>query len=68
MPPLPVRARTMTADLGPGPVRQARLTAGLVTTVIFLTAIAPLATDLYVPAFPQVAGDLSASRRRCSSP
>ncbi|WP_328321900.1 multidrug effflux MFS transporter [Kribbella sp. NBC_00382] len=41
--------------------RQARLTAGLVATVVFLTAIAPLATDMYVPAFPQVAGDLSST-------
>jgi DHA1 family bicyclomycin/chloramphenicol resistance-like MFS transporter len=29
--------------------------------VIFLTAIAPLATDMYVPAFPGVAADLSAT-------
>jgi DHA1 family bicyclomycin/chloramphenicol resistance-like MFS transporter len=29
--------------------------------VIFLTAIAPLATDMYVPAFPSVAGELSAT-------
>jgi DHA1 family bicyclomycin/chloramphenicol resistance-like MFS transporter len=43
-----------------GPPR-ARLTAGLVATVVFLTAIAPLATDMYVPAFPGVAGDLSAT-------
>src|SRR3954471_9817785 len=41
--------------------RGARLTSGLVATVIFLTAIAPLATDMYVPAFPAVAGDLSAT-------
>ena len=41
--------------------RQVALTSGLIATVIFLTAIAPLATDMYVPAFPQVAGDLSAS-------
>src|SRR4051794_20009305 len=40
---------------------QARLTSGLVATVVFLTAIAPLATDMYVPAFPQVAADLSAT-------
>ena len=39
--------------------RQARLTAGLVATVVFVTAIAPLATDMYVPAFPRVAGELS---------
>jgi DHA1 family bicyclomycin/chloramphenicol resistance-like MFS transporter len=42
-------------------VRRPRLSSGLVATVIFLTAIAPLATDMYVPAFPRVAGDLSAS-------
>src|SRR4029453_15149398 len=35
--------------------------SGLVATVIFLTAIAPLATEMYVPAFPGVAGDLAAS-------
>src|SRR4051794_26701569 len=40
---------------------QARLTAALVATVVFLTAIAPLATDMYVPAFPRVAADLSAT-------
>jgi DHA1 family bicyclomycin/chloramphenicol resistance-like MFS transporter len=28
--------------------------ASLVATVIFLTAVAPLATDMYVPAFPRV--------------
>jgi DHA1 family bicyclomycin/chloramphenicol resistance-like MFS transporter len=38
-----------------------RLTAALVATVVFLTAIAPLATDMYVPAFPQVATDLLAT-------
>ena len=46
---------------GPGDQRQARVTSGLVATVVFLTAIAPLATDMYVPAFPQVAGDLQAT-------
>jgi DHA1 family bicyclomycin/chloramphenicol resistance-like MFS transporter len=40
---------------------QARLTSALVATVVFLTAIAPLATDMYVPAFPQVAGELAAT-------
>jgi MFS transporter, DHA1 family, multidrug resistance protein len=35
--------------------------AALVATVVFLTAIAPLATDMYVPAFPGVARDLGAS-------
>jgi DHA1 family bicyclomycin/chloramphenicol resistance-like MFS transporter len=40
---------------------RARVTAGLVATVILLSAIAPLATDMYVPAFPRVADDLSAT-------
>lgn len=38
---------------------QARLTVALVASVVFLTAIAPLATDMYVPAFPAVADDLA---------
>lgn len=45
------------ADPERDPVR-ARLTSALVATVVFLTAIAPLATDMYVPAFPRVAADL----------
>jgi DHA1 family bicyclomycin/chloramphenicol resistance-like MFS transporter len=40
---------------------QATMAAGLVATVVFLTAIAPLATDMYVPAFPTVAADLTAT-------
>ena len=43
------------------PAERPRLTAALVATVVLLTAIAPLATDMYVPAFPRVAGDLGAS-------
>ena len=35
--------------------------ASLVATVIFLTAVAPLATDMYVPAFPAVAEDFDTS-------
>lgn len=58
-PPAPAVTGT---DEPSAPVRrQAGLTSGLVATVIFLTAIAPLATDMYVPAFPHVAGDLSAT-------
>ncbi|AGZ41151.1 drug resistance transporter [Actinoplanes friuliensis DSM 7358] len=49
---------TLTVD-SPQNLDRARLTSGLVATVIFLTAIAPLATDMYVPAFPRVAGDLA---------
>lgn len=37
------------------------VTAALIATVVFVTAIAPLATDMYVPAFPDVARDLGAS-------
>ena len=43
------------------PVGQAKVAAALVATVVFLTAIAPLATDMYVPAFPAVARDLTAT-------
>ncbi len=44
-----------------GGQNKALLTSALVATVVFLTAIAPLATDMYVPAFPQVAGELMAT-------
>jgi DHA1 family bicyclomycin/chloramphenicol resistance-like MFS transporter len=57
----PAPAITGTEEPSPPVRRQAGLTSGLVATVIFLTAIAPLATDMYVPAFPDVAGDLSAT-------
>jgi MFS transporter, DHA1 family, multidrug resistance protein len=61
----PNRAVDQLAQPSPPPAdharSQARLTAGLVATVVFLTAIAPLATDMYVPAFPQVAGALAAT-------
>src|SRR5689334_9916755 len=40
---------------------KARLTIGLIATVVFVTAIAPLATDMYVPAFPKVAHDLTST-------
>lgn len=45
----------------PAQQTRVRVTAALVATVVFLTAIAPLATDMYVPAFPTVARELSAS-------
>ncbi|NAZ74334.1 Bcr/CflA family efflux MFS transporter, partial [Kineococcus sp. T13] len=37
------------------------VSAALIGTVVLLTAIAPLATDMYVPAFPDVARDLGTS-------
>jgi DHA1 family bicyclomycin/chloramphenicol resistance-like MFS transporter len=51
----------MTRLSDAGAPRGAVLTGALVATVVFVTAIAPLATDLYVPAFPRVAGDLGAT-------
>ena len=35
--------------------------ATLLATVIFLTAVAPLATDMYVPAFPRVSDEFGSS-------
>lgn len=52
------RAGHGTPNAGGG---KAEVVAALVATVIFLTAIAPLATDMYVPAFPAVADDLAAT-------
>src|SRR4029077_2989995 len=36
-----------------------RLTRTVLATVILVSTIAPLATDMYVPAFPQVGSDLA---------
>lgn len=59
---VPHRGRATRPEPVPVPDRnRARLTAALVATVVFLTAIAPLATDMYVPAFPRVAADLTAT-------
>lgn len=41
--------------------RAVGLTPGVLATVVFVGGIAPLATDMYVPAFPQVAAELNAS-------
>ena len=38
---------------------QVRMTRTVLATVILVSTIAPLATDMYVPAFPQVGGDLA---------
>lgn len=38
-----------------------RVGVAVIATVVFLTAIAPLATDMYVPAFPAVAAELAAT-------
>ncbi len=39
----------------------AALSASVLGTIVLITAIAPLATDMYVPAFPLVGRDLDAS-------
>lgn len=49
---LPTTVRAPAADAVP---------ARLVATVIFLTAVAPLATDMYVPAFPRVSAEFGAT-------
>ncbi|MFZ1410631.1 MAG: multidrug effflux MFS transporter [Micropruina sp.] len=58
----------MTTDLAegratpsPDAARTAGLTKALLATIVLVSAIAPLATDMYVPAFPQVGVDLAAS-------
>lgn len=43
------------------PAGPARLSKVVLANVILLTMIAPLATDMYVPAFPLVGSDLNAS-------
>lgn len=44
----------------PGPMTH-RLPLSTLATVVFVGGIAPLATDMYVPGFPQVAADLGAT-------
>ena len=41
--------------------RGSRLSKALLANVVLLTMIAPLATDMYVPAFPIVGDDLQSS-------
>jgi MFS transporter, DHA1 family, multidrug resistance protein len=41
--------------------RTPRITAGLLVTLALLSAVAPFATDLYLPAFPQMVADLHTS-------
>ena len=38
-----------------------QITAGLLVTLALLSAVAPFATDLYLPAFPQMVDDLHTS-------
>lgn len=54
---------TQTIDQAPGVKQSASvsLSAVVLGAVVLVTAIAPLATDMYVPAFPLVGRDLGAS-------
>jgi len=58
----------MTTDTGsirahaaPPTTRQQGITTGLLLVLGLLSAVAPFATDLYLPAFPQMTGELHAS-------
>ncbi|NIZ91947.1 multidrug effflux MFS transporter [Kineococcus rubinsiae] len=53
--------RPRVASRAGAPAGTGAIAPALVATVVFLTAIAPLATDMYVPAFPAVADDLAAT-------
>src|SRR4051812_17093876 len=63
------RTRESSAAAGPtpgprrpsAPTSAAALSASVLGTIVLITAIAPLATDMYVPAFPLVDRDLDAS-------
>jgi DHA1 family bicyclomycin/chloramphenicol resistance-like MFS transporter len=55
---------TLTTERSPQASRASApvaLTASVLATIVLITAIAPLATDMYVPAFPLVSRDLGAS-------
>ncbi len=53
----------MTATVDTAPRRNAtpQITVGLLVTLALLSAVAPFATDLYLPAFPQMVDDLHTS-------
>src|SRR4051812_31961487 len=63
------RTRESSAAAGPtpgsrrssAPTSAAALSTSVLGTIVLITAIAPLATDMYVPAFPLVGRDLDAS-------
>nr|WP_312863422.1 multidrug effflux MFS transporter [Spinactinospora alkalitolerans] len=56
--------RPRSADGADASARPRRSVALLVLVLGTLTATGPLATDLYLPAFPQIAADLGASEAR----
>ncbi|OII07076.1 multidrug effflux MFS transporter [Curtobacterium sp. MCBA15_008] len=52
---------TIRAHAAPHTTRQQGITTGLLLVLGLLSAVAPFATDLYLPAFPQMTGELQAS-------
>ena len=54
------RARTGAGAARPPTASAVVLTRALLATIILVSSIAPLATDMYVPAFPRVGDDLLA--------
>ena len=50
---------TAAVDAAPRHDTAPRLTAGLLVTLALLSAVAPFATDLYLPAFPAMVADLA---------
>jgi DHA1 family bicyclomycin/chloramphenicol resistance-like MFS transporter len=56
--PSPTPSTSLTS---PAPSGRAALPVSVLGAVVLITAIAPLATDMYVPAFPLVGRDLDAS-------
>jgi DHA1 family bicyclomycin/chloramphenicol resistance-like MFS transporter len=60
-PEQPTRQTDAGADDEDAMMGRARLTKVVVANVVLLTMIAPLATDMYVPAFPLVGSDLGAT-------
>ena len=52
---------TIRAHAAPPTTRQQGITTGLLLVLGLLSAVAPFATDLYLPAFPQMTGELQAS-------
>src|SRR3954447_6146889 len=54
------RPASSPTSVRPGAARRAVLSGTVLASVVLLTMIAPLATDMYVPAFPLVGRDLHA--------
>lgn len=52
---------TSAVDASPRPDTAPRITVALLVTLALLSAVAPFATDLYLPAFPRMVDDLQTS-------